>query len=524
MANISFANLKQTFAMWRDEIDNHVTDKAAPSSFSTLTLSDHVVTLRGTNFEYQNGVPRYGHVDSLEIKLGGQKEVADIGITDIDTDFINYAEMVSAPTAIDRTMAMWSATLAGNDTFDFGNGTANDVAVTIAGDGYEAPSDRVGGNDLFVGDNFEGIVVGDFMSVGPGRTAYGGDDDMRAIESVRTSFIGDVNESLAGSRFVAGDDRITLDRNAYATGDAGEVYGEFVAGNDTISGGDENDQLVGDVNYAGDKSSIRYGNDLIRGGDGDDRLHGDYGTNLSTNYTGGNDTLYGDGGKDYLNGGVGDDILRGGEGNDTLNGSAGVDTADYRDKRVSVEVRLNDTGSAPVKIGSVIEDQIDQVENLIGGSANDKFLGGAQISDNIFEGRSGNDTLNGGVGRDTLVGGAGKDKLVGDTGADQFRFDARLGSTNIDRIVDFTRGTDKIALDDTIFKALGTSFEKSEFVAVASGHNATNGSQHVIYDKAHGSLWYDADGRGGQVAVQFAQLGTASSHPETLNWHDFSIV
>ena len=46
----------------------------------------------------------------------------------------------------------------------------------------------------------------------------------------------------------------------------------------------------------------------------------------------------------------------------------------------------------------------------------------------------------------------------------------------------------------------------------------------MIYDKAHGSLWYDADGKGGQGAIQFAQLGSASSHPETLSWHDFAIV
>lgn len=527
MANISFANLKKNFTMWRDEIDNHATSKLS-DTFTTNTVNHHYVTLHGADFEYQNGVPRGGHVDSLEINLGteimlgGALAPADISITGIDADFIDYAAMVSAPTSIDRTMTMWAATLSGDDTFEFGNGTAINRSVTVAGDGYEAPADRVGGNDLFVGDNFEGSIIGDFMSVGPGRIAYGGDDEMQATESPRTSFIGDVNESLAGSHFIAGNDRIVLDRNAYAFGDALDVRGEFVAGNDTILGGDENDQLVGDVNYATATSSIRYGNDLIRGGDGDDYIAGDYGTSLSSNYTGGNDTIHGDGGNDTLNGGIGDDIVRGGRGKDTMNGSNGIDTADYSDKAQRVEIRLDGGGGAVVKVNGVDEDRIDQFENLIGGSTSDKFIGDGAYYDNRFDGRAGSDTLDGGGGRDTLIGGVGKDKLVGGVGRDQFRFDTKLSSTNVDKIADFTHGTDKIALDDAIFKVLGTSFEKNEFVALATGHAATKASQHVIYDKAHGGLWYDADGKGGHEAVKFAQLGNASS--DTLNWHDFAIV
>src|SRR6478752_216805 len=111
MANISFANLKQNFSIWRDEIDNHATEKL-PEGFFTNTASGHYVTLYGSKFGYQNGVPQRGHVDSLEIKLGGPKESADVLITDIDADFGDYADVVAAPASIDRTMALWSATLA----------------------------------------------------------------------------------------------------------------------------------------------------------------------------------------------------------------------------------------------------------------------------------------------------------------------------------------------------------------------------------------------------------------------------
>ena len=111
MANISFANLTQDFSIWRDEIDNHATEKL-PDTFFTNTASGHYVTLYGDNLKYQNGVPLSGTAESLEIKLGGPKAVADIKITDIDTDFGDYAKMVSAATSTERTTALWSATLA----------------------------------------------------------------------------------------------------------------------------------------------------------------------------------------------------------------------------------------------------------------------------------------------------------------------------------------------------------------------------------------------------------------------------
>ena len=97
MANITFGNLKQNFSIWRDEIDNHATEKL-PGSFATATASGHIVTLHGTNFEYQNGVPRGGHVNSLDIKLGGLKEFADITMDGLDTNFVGFAEVVATPT------------------------------------------------------------------------------------------------------------------------------------------------------------------------------------------------------------------------------------------------------------------------------------------------------------------------------------------------------------------------------------------------------------------------------------------
>lgn len=55
------------------------------------------------------------------------------------------------------------------------------------------------------------------------------------------------------------------------------------------------------------------------------------------------------------------------------------------------------------------------------------------------------------------------------------------------------------------------------------GH-AADSTDHLIYDKSSGTLWYDADSNGAGAAKQIAQLGTASSHPMTLTYADFLII
>ena len=543
MAKVSFANLQQDFLMWRDEIDNHATEKTI-DHFTTVTSRGHVVKLSGTGLDYQNGVPRGGSVTTLDISLGGAKAVSDIVVSDINADFYDYANVVALASRTDRTMALWSATFADDDQIDFGLGTsARNLMIEFGGDGYEALPDAFGGRDVIRGDIGQGLVMGDYISAGANRTAFGGDDDIQLVNSKGAYVSGDILQAAASAHFFAGDDLIRLDRQGTASGDALTLFGVLSAGDDTLVGSEDGDLLLGDVNQARDGSSVVFGRDVIHGGDGNDAIHGDFATNRAVNFRGGNDKLYGDGGSDtvhgnegsdYLDGGTGNDVLHGDAGNDTMRGGAGrdsitggdgADTVDFSDKTASVELRLNFSGSGTVKVRGVAEDVVDAVEHLVGGSAGDKFLAIAgDYTSNRFEGRAGNDTLSTGLGRDTLIGGAGSDKLTGGAGADQFVFGAKLGSANLDRIVDFLHGADEIALDDAIFKALGSSFDKGEFVARASGHSATTAAQHIVYDKSNGSLWYDADGNGSHAAIQFAQFGTASAHPTNLTWGDFAIV
>jgi serralysin len=118
-------------------------------------------------------------------------------------------------------------------------------------------------------------------------------------------------------------------------------------------------------------------------------------------------------------------------------------------------------------------------------------------------------TIIGNAGANVIDGGAGNDTLKGLGGNDTFYFDTALNAaTNVDSIVDFTHGTDKIALDHAIFTALGAAnpLPAADFTTGAP----TTPDQHIIYNAATGALSYDDDGSGAAAAVQFATLTT---HP-----------
>jgi Ca2+-binding RTX toxin-like protein len=546
MANITFNNQMTGFTMWRDEVMPQ-SSEVSLDYFTISTPNQNIIIFEGERFGYDgNSVPSGGDVERIKILFPGNysSQTPDILIADLHVDASAYAPLFSNQTAAEKTAAFWTATLSGNDTINFGiDATQNGRSFNFAGDGYYAPNGAVGGNDQLHGDIGAGAAVGDFLGVNANYSAFGGNDDIRLDDSSDGTAIGDFIAGATASKLFAGDDFIQLgNKGGIAIGDVKYLEGMLDAGNDTILGGSGADSLIGDVVYAYDVTALNPGDDEIHGGGGADIIYGEALYTSNPLHVGGNDRLYGDAGTDsvaggagddYLDGGadndalsgnIGNDILRGGAGQDNLFGGSGADTADYRDKSQKVEVMLDTTSGGTVKVGGVAEDTLYDIENLLGGKAGDKLVGNATQGDNVFDGRGGNDTLNGAVGKDMLIGGTGKDKLTGGADADQFVFNAKLGSANIDKIVDFVHGVDEIALDDAIFRALGTSFEKNEFVARADGHTATKTSQHIIYDKSEGSLWYDVDGKGGKAAVKFAQLGSEASHPTDINWHDFDIV
>jgi Ca2+-binding RTX toxin-like protein len=267
-----------------------------------------------------------------------------------------------------------------------------------------------GGNDQLLGlagnDELNGEAGNDTIDGGAGEDLMSGGtgNDTFIVDNAADQVIELVGE---------GTDTVRTALDAHALSDNVEnlVYtgiGAFAGtGNalaNVISGLDGADVLSG-----GD------GNDTLNGNGGTDTLNGDGGNDI-LNGAAGNDILSGGTGVDTLNGGADDDTLNGGLGNDVLNGGAGVDTASYAGETADMFVSLVNGTARRGTAGAPVEDTLNSIENVVGGSGNDTITanGGTQTLD----GGAGNDTLNGGAGADVLLGGGGNDNLTGGTGND----------------------------------------------------------------------------------------------------------
>ncbi|HGW5537069.1 serine 3-dehydrogenase [Pseudomonas aeruginosa] len=119
--------------------------------------------------------------------------------------------------------------------------------------------------------------------------------------------------------------------------------------------------------------------------------------------------------------------------------AGGVDTFDFSGFSEDQKINLNEASFSNIGglTGNVSIASGVALENAIGGSGNDLFIGNA--SANILIGGSGNDVFWGGEGADTFNGGDGLDTFV-------FTDLVESTSTQIDRILDFTSGEDRIDL------------------------------------------------------------------------------
>jgi VCBS repeat-containing protein len=329
---------------------------------------------------------------------------------------------------------------------------------------------------------------------------------------------------------VTGDPNLidgTAGRNAL-TGTAGRDIIQGFAGNDTIHGGGGNDDVYGGADR--DRVFGDDGNDRVDGGDGDDYLFGDIGNdtlvggngndrlnggdgNDSLDGTLGADRLYGDAGNDVLVGGSSANTMDGGTGVDTMTGGGGNDTY-YVDQSTDVVIELA-LGGADLVRSTVSYTLSDYIENIIltgtdainatGNILSNRLVGNAAANE-LF-GLGGNDRLDGGIGNDRLVGGTGRDILTGGSDEDDFVF-AEAGSANYDSVTDFNAAFDTIQLSATAFGLDVGALDATEF---AFGTKATNATQRIIYDQAHGDLYYDADGNGAGARQLIVSLvdGTA---------------
>jgi Ca2+-binding RTX toxin-like protein len=197
-------------------------------------------------------------------------------------------------------------------------------------------------------------------------------------------------------------------------------------------------------------------------------------------------TLTGNGAANVLDGKAGADILIGNGGDDTYH----VD--DSGDRVIEEPAQGID------KVLSIVSFALPvNVENLT--------LSGSGSIDG--EGNSLVNRLLGNAAGNTLDGGPGSDVMTGKAGADRFLFKTTLGSTNVDRITDFTPGQDSIRLENAVFTALSSTGTLAAS-AFRAGSAASTAAHRIIYHRGTGHVYYDRDGNGPAPKVRFATLTT----------------
>jgi Ca2+-binding RTX toxin-like protein len=376
------------------------------------------------------------------------------------------------------------------------NGTGNSLNNTIIGNSGNNILTGGEGNDYLVGgagnDNLNGGAGNDTLrgdagndnidgGVGTNTLLEIGDVNFTATNSTLTGLGTDTFTNIQTVQLVGGSSNNTINASTLTT----RVIVSGRDGNDIITGGTANDVLYGEN-----------GDDTLAGGNGNDYLTGGQG----------NDTLLGGAGNDYLIGGAGNDTYifntNAAQGTDVIGEAVngGIDSIEFTGT-IAVNINLSVTTVQNIKDLLVLT--VTQVENVTGGSGNDRISGNDR--DNFIKGGGGNDFLTGGLG---------KDKFSYQTGA---TFNGR--SIGIDTITDFKIGDDKLVVSKTTFTKLAGGLT---FANVADDSVVNTNAAFVVYSKASGKLFYNENGTGLNLGAgaQFAQLTSGLN----LTSSDFNLV
>jgi subtilisin family serine protease len=321
-------------------------------------------------------------------------------------------------------------------------------------------------------------------------------------------------------------------RNDELVGGAGDDQLSGLAGNDKLNGGLGADIMLGGTGndtYYVDNAGDRVTEDTAAG---TDTVVADLSYvltanvekltlsgSLAINATGNNlqNTLTGNAANNILDGGTGADTMAGGSGNDTY----------YVDHTSDLVTELSAAGTDTVlaAVSYVLSRHVEHLTlnslaaiNATGNGEYNTLTGNAE--NNTLTGLAGNDTLLGGNGNDLLYGGLGNDILNGGSGLDVFVFNEKRSSTNIDQIVNFSGADDTIWLGKNYFTAFTVNGRITD-EAFNFGSTATQRDDRIIYNTKTGALLYDADGLGGAVAMQFAQVTGLTA---SLSASDFFVI
>jgi Ca2+-binding RTX toxin-like protein len=242
-----------------------------------------------------------------------------------------------------------------------GTGTITSAVLTT---GFDDTINAGGDNDIVVGS-----LGDDQIDVGEGEDVAAGDD--ASIIYVNAT---DMQSLVLTNLELGGDDTITAGNTA---GD-NVLIGQF--GSDTITGGLDDDLIVGDLGTVEfyDALGALAGQSVV------DRLETFVSTEIDLS---GNDELYGGAGDDFAIGGFGDDTIDGGEGRDFLVGDTAIVVRTFETVAGElVETTTVDTNFAFVTGGFDLLTGGDGPDVMIGNLGPDLFFG--NTADDLLYGDS----------------------------------------------------------------------------------------------------------------------------------------
>jgi Ca2+-binding RTX toxin-like protein len=486
---------------------------------ASYVLSDHVerltltgAALTGTGNALANVVTGNGldnlldggaGADRLVGGLGNDSYVVDSALDEVieldgegtDTVLARVSYSLAKPARVERLYAEDAAGTAA--LVLIGNAGANDIRgnagnnLLHGGGGAGDVLTGLGGNDVYYSDVAGTQIV---------EAVGGGTDAVYA--SVSYALTGGSEVEILSVNNHAATDAINLTGNGYANTLIGNAGANVLHG-----GGGAGDLLIGlggnDVYYTDVAStqvaeaeaggadtlytSVSYA--LASGVSVETLSANNYAATTAINLTGNGyaNTLIGNAGANVLHGGGGSDVLIGFGGNDIY----------YTDVAATQVVEAEgggaDTVYASVSYALAAGASVETLSaNNYGSTAAIDLAGSASAN-----------FLLGNAGANLLDGKGGNDTLLGFGGADTFAFSTALGPGNVDAILDFQAGTDKIGLAQAIFGGLALGALAADAFATGS---AADASDRILYNAQTGGLFYDSDGNGAAAAVQFATV------------------
>jgi serralysin len=367
---------------------------------------------------------------------------------------------------------------AGTGFSDFITGNSGDNRLEGAG-GDDSLHGGDGGTDTLAGGAGNDLYV-----LGAGDIAQeNAGEGIDAVEAAVSTVLADHFENLR----LTGSASVSATGNAQANvllGNSGNNTLDGGGGADTLMGGTGNDAYVFGaddviIDFGGTDTALAEGSVFVMPAALENVTLGAGSGNAWIGASAANNHFIGSGGANLIDGGAGNDTIEGGRGDDEIAGGAGNDRLDGGR---GADVMTGGAGD-DVYVASTVRDQLIE---LAGGGTDRVEIDAARFVlpsnvENAIVTRGTGANVTGNALANVLDGGVGDDTLEGGGGADRFLFND-LG--NIDLVLDFVHGVDKIVLDHTVFAA--PLF-----------------NDNVIY--IAGALLYDG--------VQFAAFGLGTEHP-----------